>query len=100
MPTYEYQCLNCNINFEAFQKMSDEALKECPQCHGKVKRLISSGAGIIFKGKGFYVTDYKKSSASDAKTEVNPVKESPPFNGINAPCSGCDQSACKEKNKE
>jgi len=88
MPTYEYQCLKCGIDFEAFQKMSDEALQECPQCQGKVKRLISSGAGIIFKGKGFYATDYKKSNPSDAKTEVN------------TPCSSCDKSGCKEKNKE
>jgi len=88
MPTYEYQCLNCNIHFEAFQKMSDEALKECPQCHGKVKRLISSGAGIIFKGKGFYATDYKKPTIPDTKKEIK------------TSCSGCDQPACKEKNKE
>ena len=88
MPTYDYKCLKCGINFEAFQKMSDEALKNCPQCRGKVKRLISSGSGVIFKGKGFYATDYKKSNESSTKKEVN------------APCAGCDQSGCKQKNKE
>jgi len=88
MPTYDYECLKCGINFEAFQKMSDEALKSCPQCRGKVKRLISSGSGIIFKGKGFYATDYKKSNESGVKKESN------------TPCAGCDQSGCKQKNKE
>jgi len=87
MPTYEYECLECGIGFEAFQKMSDEVLEECPQCRGKVKRLISSGSGVIFKGKGFYATDYKKTNASGAKNEVK------------SPCSGCNQE-CKQKNKE
>ena len=100
MPTYDYQCLKCGINFEAFQKMSDGALQECPQCRGKVKRLISSGSGIIFKGKGFYATDYKKSNEPSVKKEVNPVRESTPSNGVNTPCPGCDQSGCKQKNKE
>ncbi len=88
MPTYDYECLKCGINFEAFQKMSDEALKRCPQCRGKVKRLISSGSGVIFKGKGFYATDYKKSGTSGVKKEVN------------TPCAGCDQSGCGQKNKK
>lgn len=88
MPTYDYQCLKCGSNFEAFQKMSDEALKSCPQCQGKVKRLVSSGSGIIFKGKGFYATDYKKSNEPRVKKEEV------------TPCAGCDQSGCKQKNKE
>ena len=87
MPTYEYECLECGIGFEAFQKMSDAALEECPQCRGKVKRLISSGVGVIFKGSGFYATDYKKTNAPSAKNEVKP------------PCSGCNQER-KQKNKE
>ena len=59
MPTYDYICKKCG-KFEVFQKMSDKPIKKCPKCKGKVKRLISSGSGIIFKGKGFYCTDYKK----------------------------------------
>lgn len=66
MPTYEYECLKCGYNFEAFQKMSDAPLAECPQCKGSVKRLISRGSGLIFKGSGFYVTDYKKSAPAGA----------------------------------
>jgi putative FmdB family regulatory protein len=60
MPTYEYECTKCKHNFEAFQQMTAKALEECPKCGGKVKKLISSGAGIIFKGSGFYATDYRK----------------------------------------
>jgi len=64
MPTYEYECTVCAHQFEAFQKMSDAPLSTCPKCGKKVKRLISSGLGIIFKGSGFYTTDNKKSSAA------------------------------------
>jgi len=57
MPTYEYECKKCGYNFEVFQSMSDEPLKTCAQCGGEVRRLILGGAGVIFKGSGFYVTD-------------------------------------------
>jgi putative FmdB family regulatory protein len=60
MPTYEYECGKCGVKFEKFQNMSDKPLSKCPQCSGDVKRLIGKGSGIIFKGSGFYATDYKK----------------------------------------
>ncbi len=60
MPTYEYRCKKCDHIFEAFQSMMEKPLKKCPNCGGAVKRLISSGAGLIFKGSGFYINDYKK----------------------------------------
>jgi putative FmdB family regulatory protein len=63
MPTYEYKCKKCGHLFEEFQKMSDPPLKKCPKCKGKVERLIGKGAGIIFKGSGFYQTDYKNKEA-------------------------------------
>jgi len=62
MPTYDYRCENCNYQFETFQKMSEEPLKICPQCNGIVRRLISPGNGFIFKGSGFYTTDYRSDS--------------------------------------
>ncbi len=73
MPTYEYRCRKCDHEFELVQKMSDEPLKTCPECRGRVKRLIGSGAGIIFKGNGFYCTDYRsdgyrKAAAKDTKS--------------------------------
>ena len=66
MPTYDYKCLDCGHSFEAFQRITEEALTSCPQCGGKVKRLIGAGAGPIFKGSGFYQTDYKNKSNSSS----------------------------------
>jgi len=63
MPTYDYQCKVCGHAFELFQQMSDSVKKKCPEC-GKLqlKRLIGSGAGVMFKGSGFYETDYRSAS--------------------------------------
>lgn len=74
MPTYEYHCEKCGKNFEAFQPMRDDAFRTCPKdlCRmakwgkGKVKRLLGTGAGIIFKGSGFYITDYRKPGYKEA----------------------------------
>jgi len=71
MPTYEYKCTECNHSFEVFQKMNDEVLSECPKCKGKVKRLIGAGAGPIFKGSGFYQTDYKNNSNNNSSEKAN-----------------------------
>ena len=74
MPTYDYLCKKCKHSFEYFQSMSDSHLKECPECKGKVRRLVSGGSGLIFKGSGFYLTDYAKKPKSENKKE--PVKTS------------------------
>ena len=74
MPTYDYECTSCGHAFEVFQKISDRHLEKCPKCNKKVRRLIGSGAGIIFKGAGFYATDYHKGSKNDpAKTQSAPA---------------------------
>src|SRR6478735_5405611 len=84
MPTYEYACLKCGQHFDAFQLMRDEPFRECPKhlCrlekwgHGKVKRLLGTGAGIIFKGSGFYTTDYRSESYQKAaKSDTGGVTE-------------------------
>lgn len=63
MPTYEYACSACGHQFEEFQSITAKPLTTCPQCKKKkVKRLISAGAGFIFKGSGFYITDYRSES--------------------------------------
>jgi putative FmdB family regulatory protein len=62
MPTYEYKCDQCGHRFEKFQRMTEARLAECPECQGALRRLIGAGAGIIFKGSGFYCTDYRKPS--------------------------------------
>ncbi len=69
MPTYEYECLKCGENFEVFQMMSDKPIESCPKCHGSVRRLIGSGSGIIFKGSGFYATDYRKSKPTQSNKQ-------------------------------
>jgi len=68
MPNYDYRCQTCGYTFEVFQKMSDAKLEDCPQegCDGKVKRLLGTGAGVIFKGSGFYQTDYRSDSYKKA----------------------------------
>lgn len=68
MPTYDYQCQKCGHRFEVFQSMRDERLTDCPleTCDGSVKRLLGTGAGIIFKGSGFYQTDYRNDSYKQA----------------------------------
>jgi len=80
MPTYEYLCEKCGQTFEAFQTMKDERLKICSEelCRldrwgqGTVKRLLGTGAGLLFKGSGFYITDYRSSSYKEsAKKEIN-----------------------------
>lgn len=66
MPTYEYQCKKCGHTFEKFQSMQDKPIKRCPDCRSVVKRLIGAGAGIIFKGSGFYETDYRRAKSKES----------------------------------
>ncbi len=86
MPTYEYECRACGHVLEALQSMTEPKLTKCPKCgKNKLARLIGSGSGVIFKGSGFYETDYKKKSSrhSDKKTE--------------APSSCANSSSCPMK---
>ncbi len=64
MPNYDYECHTCGHRFEVFQSMNDAKLTDCPQdhCEGTVRRLLGTGGGILFKGSGFYLTDYRSSS--------------------------------------
>ena len=73
MPTYDYQCNNCGHTFEKLQPMSAKVLKKCPECKKmKLVRLIGAGSGVIFKGSGFYETDYKR---KDEKKKKEPKKD-------------------------
>ena len=80
MPTYEYRCEACGHEFEKFQSITDRAVRKCPECGElKVRRLISAGGGIIFKGSGFYGTDYRSESykkAAEAETKASCPAES------------------------
>jgi putative FmdB family regulatory protein len=77
MPTYEYKCDACGLEFERFQQITAAAVKKCPRCgKRKVRRLISAGAGMIFKGSGFYITDYRDQGYKDkAKADTGAASE-------------------------
>ena len=84
MPTYQYECQACGHEFEELQGMTDAKLTKCPKCHKKkLARLIGGGSGMIFKGSGFYETDYKKKSAptETAKPETKPAASTTPSTG-------------------
>jgi len=123
MPTYEYECTKCKKTFEAFQSMKDDAYKTCPKekcCmktwgKGKVKRLLGAGAGLIFKGSGFYITDYRSegyksaaksdsssSSASSASSASTPSTASTgtPAKGDAAKSGTSDSSKKKTPKKD
>ena len=75
MPTYEYKCTECNHLFEMFQSIKDPPIKKCPKCKGNVKKLISGGSGILFKGSGFYATDYRSKSYKETKEKRESVNK-------------------------
>ena len=86
MPTYEYSCKGCNHHFDASQPMTAKLLKKCPKCGAnKLYRHIGTGGGIIFKGSGFYATDYKKSSASPTTSPSDKSSCKP---------TGCEKPGC------
>lgn len=74
MPTYEYKCESCGREFELFQKMTDPPAETCPECGGSVRRKIGAGAGLIFKGTGFYATDYR---SGDYKAKAHSERSVP-----------------------
>jgi putative FmdB family regulatory protein len=111
MPTYEYFCTKCGQNFEAFQSMRDDPFRECPKelCrlpkwgHGKMKRLVGTGAGLIFKGSGFYSTDYRSPSYKEAAKKEAPTAAGEKTSGTKesggkaAGASGATQSKPQKK---
>jgi putative FmdB family regulatory protein len=89
MPTYDYLCSSCGHRFEEFQSMSAKPLRKCPTCQkSTLERLIGAGAGVIFKGSGFYQTDYRGGAyASDAKKDA--AGACTPACGTDAAPAGC-----------
>jgi len=88
MPTYEYRCEDCGHEFEAFQTMSEPPVERCPVCNGKVKRIISGGAGFLFKGSGFYITDYRSKEYKAAAEKDRAEKQ-----GASSKGSSSDEKA-------
>ncbi|MBL7085344.1 MAG: zinc ribbon domain-containing protein [Candidatus Omnitrophica bacterium] len=98
MPTYEYQCKKCAHKFEASQKITEEPLKECPVCGAPVQRLISAGVGFIFKGSGFYATDYRsKEYKQKQKQEKKSSQGSCPASGDSQACKKCPKNIDPDK---
>jgi len=88
MPTYEYKCDACGYTFEKFQNITDKPIKSCPECNAKVRRLIGAGSALIFKGSGFYATDYARQNQNLTRC------------GRDNTCCGrdtpCDTPPCKD----
>ena len=102
MPTYEYECGKCGYQFERFQSITAAPVKTCPKCRGRVHRMLTTGSGIIFKGSGFYETDYKHQHASvetgggDSKADEPPKAEAAP----KAESAKADSGKGKKKKEE
>lgn len=108
MPTYEYECEKCGLRFEEFQSITAEPLTKCKnkECDGTVKRLFSAGGGFIFRGSGFYITDYrsdsyKKAAKSDSGTSAasSPSTSSDSAKKTDAPKSGDSSSSSSAAKK-
>jgi len=97
MPTYQYQCQSCGLEFERFQSMNDEPVKRCPDCRCKVKRLIGTGAGIIFKGSGFYETDYRSESYEKGKKSDENKSKTKSSESSSSDSSSTSESSPKKK---
>ena len=107
MPTYEYRCTDCSNEFELFQKMSDKPEALCPKCSAPSHRRISGGAGLVFKGSGFYITDYARGEGyrKAAKEEgggsdaAAPKADAPaaPSSGASTPSSGTGGTSAKSE---
>jgi putative FmdB family regulatory protein len=78
MPTYHYRCTKCRFEFEEFQSITDAPLEKCPKCGARPERLISGGAGLLFKGGGFYTTDYRSEGYKKAASAEAPKSEGSP----------------------
>lgn len=89
MPTYDYECKKCHHVFEVFHGINQLYDKKCPKCDSELKRVISGGSGLIFKGSGFYATDYKKKSNSPTTENGGSKSDTPCSPGETSKCNGC-----------
>lgn len=97
MPTYEYRCTVCENQFEVFQSIKDDPIDLCPECGGKANKLLSAGIGLIFKGSGFYITDYKNNGNKSDKEEK--MKKEKKKETVSSEKGDSSQSKSVEKSK-
>ena len=99
MPTYEYECQKCGHHFELVQSMKDAPKRTCPKCRGRVKRLLGTGAGLIFKGSGFYTTDYRTPSYTEAakKDSTTSAPKDTTTTSKSSPAKPTDKKASSKK---
>jgi putative FmdB family regulatory protein len=89
MPTYEYRCGKCGHRFELFHGMRDDGVKRCPRCRGRARKVPAGGAGLIFKGSGFYITDYRSKDYKErARKEKSAGETKPAAGGDSKKASG------------
>ena len=103
MPTYEYKCFACNHTFERFQSITADPIRRCPECgKAKVKRLLGTGAGFVFKGSGFYTTDYRsegykeKAKAESGAATGGTSSDSKPASGAESGGAAAKEGAAKD----
>ena len=93
MPTYEYECAACNHRFEKYQSMTEKAIKKCPKCgKARAQRVISGGAGVLFKGSGFYQTDYRSKGYKESAKKDVAKKDAPTAPSCAGDCKSCPAS--------
>jgi len=98
MPTYDYECTACGHRFEKFQSITAPAIRKCPRCgKRKVRRLIGAGGGIIFKGSGFYQTDYRSEAYRKAAEKDKPASKATPADGKSSETSDDTSSPKTDK---
>ena len=93
MPTYEYQCQKCKKHHEASQSITAKALTKCPKCGGRLKRLLGTGSGFLFKGSGFYITDYRSKSYQEGKRKDQPAAAPAPAKPSPSSSSSSDKKS-------
>jgi putative FmdB family regulatory protein len=93
MPTYEYECQKCGHHYELYQSIKDGPKRTCPKCRGRVKRLLGTGAGLIFKGSGFYSTDYRTPNYAAGAKKDSPAPATPAASPKAGPAKSGDAPA-------
>lgn len=95
MPTYEYRCEKCRRRHEASQSITAKPLTKCPKCSGRLKRLLGRGSGFLFKGKGFYITDYRSKSYKEGQKKDAPKTDAPKKDSSSAKSCSSTGESCK-----